>query len=152
MPKVSHKNRSECSQFSIRDAYRIYVRCVTRSGAGIAQWYRAGLRAGWLEVRVPVGSANLSPQRPDRLWGTPSLLSNGSQGLFRWGGSGRGVKLIPHLHLVPRSRMCGVIPPLHQYAFMTWCSVKAQGQLYQSVTRSRHIPFHVSMNSIRHSQ
>jgi len=26
--------------------------------------------------------------------------------------------------------MCGAIPPLPQYAFMTCCLVKAQGQLY----------------------
>jgi hypothetical protein len=26
--------------------------------------------------------------------------------------------------------MCGTIPPLPQYAFMAWCSVKAQRQLY----------------------
>jgi hypothetical protein len=26
--------------------------------------------------------------------------------------------------------MSGAIPPLLQYAFMAWCSVKAQGQLY----------------------
>jgi hypothetical protein len=26
--------------------------------------------------------------------------------------------------------MCGAIPPLPRYAFMAWCSVKAQGQLY----------------------
>jgi hypothetical protein len=26
--------------------------------------------------------------------------------------------------------MSGTIPPLPQYAFMAWCSVKAQGQLY----------------------
>jgi hypothetical protein len=26
--------------------------------------------------------------------------------------------------------MCGAIPPLPQYAFMAWCSVKAQGQLH----------------------
>jgi hypothetical protein len=26
--------------------------------------------------------------------------------------------------------MNGAIPPLPQYAFMTWCSAKAQGQLY----------------------
>jgi hypothetical protein len=26
--------------------------------------------------------------------------------------------------------MSGAIPPLSQYAFMAWCSVKAQGQLY----------------------
>jgi hypothetical protein len=34
------------------------------------------------------------------------------------------------LHLVPRSRMRPAIPPLPQYAFMAWCSVKAQGQLH----------------------
>jgi hypothetical protein len=26
--------------------------------------------------------------------------------------------------------MRGAVPPLPQYAFMAWCSVKAQGQLY----------------------
>jgi hypothetical protein len=26
--------------------------------------------------------------------------------------------------------MCGAIPPLPQYAFMAWCSVKAKGLLY----------------------
>jgi hypothetical protein len=26
--------------------------------------------------------------------------------------------------------MIGAIPPLSQYAFMAWCLVKAQGQLY----------------------
>jgi len=26
--------------------------------------------------------------------------------------------------------MSGTIPPLPQYAFMAWCLVKAQGQLY----------------------
>jgi len=26
-----------------------------------------------------------SPPRPDRLWSSPSLLSNGYQGLFHWG-------------------------------------------------------------------
>jgi len=30
-----------------------------------------------------------------------------------------------HLHLVPGSRMSGAIPPLPQYAFVLWCSVKA---------------------------
>jgi hypothetical protein len=35
-----------------------------------------------------------------------------------------------HLHLVPRSIMRRTIPPLPQHAFMAWCSVKQQGQLY----------------------
>jgi len=33
------------------------------------------------------------------------------QGLCSWGLSGRGVKLTTHLHLVPRSKMHGAIPP-----------------------------------------
>jgi hypothetical protein len=40
------------------------------------------------------------------------------------------VKLSTHLRLVPRSRMRGAIPPLPQYSFMAWCSVKIQGHLY----------------------
>jgi hypothetical protein len=32
-------------------------------------------------------------------------------------------------------RMSGAIPPFPQYAFMAWCLVKAQGQLYL-------LPFH----------
>jgi hypothetical protein len=39
-------------------------------------------------------------------------------------------KLTTHLHLVPRSRMHGAILPFPQYAFMAWCSIKSQGQLY----------------------
>jgi hypothetical protein len=68
-----------------------------------------------------------SPPRPDRLWGLPSLLSNGYKGLFP---SGLCVKLSTHLPLVPRSRMHGAIPPLPQYPFVASCSVKAQRQLY----------------------
>jgi hypothetical protein len=34
------------------------------------------------------------------------------------------VKLTTDLHLVPRSRIRGAIPPFLQYAFMAWCSVK----------------------------
>jgi hypothetical protein len=71
-----------------------------------------------------------SPPCPDRLWGPPSLLSNRYQGLLPWGQSYRGVKLTTHPHLVPRLRMRGAILPLPQYAFTTWCSVKAQGQFY----------------------
>jgi hypothetical protein len=38
--------------------------------------------------------------RTDRLWGPPSFLSSGCRGE-----SGRGMKLTPHLHLLPRSKM-----------------------------------------------
>jgi len=56
--------------------------------------------------------------------------SNGYQGLFSWGYIGRGVKLTTHLHVMPRSRMYGLIPPLPQYASMAWCLVEVQEQLY----------------------
>jgi len=35
-----------------------------------------------------------------------------------------GVELTPHLHLVPKLRLRGAIPPLLQYVFMAWCLVK----------------------------
>jgi len=38
------------------------------------------------------------------------------------------MKLTTHIHLVPGSRMRGAIPPLPQYAFMAWCSVKKKAQ------------------------
>jgi hypothetical protein len=43
---------------------------------------------------------------------------------------GGGMKLTTNFHLAPRSRMHGSIPPLLQYTFIVWYSVKAQGQLY----------------------
>jgi len=50
-------------------------------------------------------------------------------GALSLGQSSWGIKLTTRLHLVPRSRMCGDTST-PQYAFMAWCSVKAQGQLY----------------------
>jgi hypothetical protein len=68
-----------------------------------------------------------SPPRPERLWGPHRNLCNGHQGLFPWRLGGRSVELTIHLHIVPRSRMCGATPPFPEYAFMVWCSVNAQG-------------------------
>jgi len=40
------------------------------------------------------------------------------------------MELTAPLHLVPSQRMSGSVPPLLHYAFMAWCLVEAQGQLY----------------------
>jgi hypothetical protein len=45
------------------------------------------------------------------------------------------VKLTTHLHVVLRSRISRAIPPLPQYIFMVWCSVKAQGQFYLTLPK-----------------
>jgi hypothetical protein len=61
------------------------------SAVSIATGY--GLDDRGVRVRVPIGSGiSSSSRRPDRPWGTPSLLSNGYRGL-----SGRGVKLTTHI-------------------------------------------------------
>jgi hypothetical protein len=64
-----------------------------------------------------MSSPPLGPTQPPFQW-VPGALSLGV--------SGRGVKLTTHFHLVPRLRVSGAIPPLLQYTFMAWCSVKAQ--------------------------
>jgi hypothetical protein len=58
----------------------------------------------------------------DRFWGPFSILSNRYLWPFPRGQSCRGVKLITHVHLQPRLRVCGAIPLLshapykHRYA------------------------------------
>jgi hypothetical protein len=53
-----------------------------------------------------------SPRRPDRLWSPLSLLSMGNRGFFSAGKAVGAWKLTTYLHLVPRSRIRGAIPPL----------------------------------------
>jgi hypothetical protein len=51
--------------------------------------YSAGLRAGrsgfWGSISNGGWEFFSPPPRPERLWGQPSLLSNGYQGFFLWG-------------------------------------------------------------------
>jgi hypothetical protein len=72
----------------------------------------------WLDdqgvgVRVLVGAKIfISPCRPDRLWGLPSLLSNGYRGLFLEGKAAGVWNWTPTFQLMPRPRKRGSIHPL----------------------------------------
>jgi hypothetical protein len=67
-----------------------------------------------------VSRTALGPSQPPIQW-VPGALS------LRVKQPGREAT---HFHVMPRSKMRRDTLPLPQYAFMTWCSVKAQGQLY----------------------
>jgi hypothetical protein len=68
-------------------------------------------------VRFLVGARDFStPQCPDRLWATSSILSNGYGGLFPRRYSRRDVKLTIHFRRVPPATMVGLYihsPILH---------------------------------------
>jgi hypothetical protein len=83
-------------------------------------------------VRFPAGAGNFSLHHRVQN-GSGVHPANECQGLFPWGWSGRGVKLTTHLHLGPRSRMRGSIPP-PRYTFMTWCLVKHRDNFTFSFT------------------
>jgi hypothetical protein len=112
--------------------YSFIISPICNTGAEIAQWYCAGLRAGWSGVRVPTGVGNMSLHHRDQIGSGahPASYPMGTRGSFPLGKSGQGVKLTTHLHLVSRPRVRGAIYPLPQYAFMAWCSFKVQEQFH----------------------
>jgi hypothetical protein len=83
-------------------------------------------------VRISAGAGNFSLRHRVQT-GSGAHLSFSSLGTR---GSFPGVKRPGRQaeHSPPSTaevkNVCGVIPPLPQYAFMEWCSVKAQGRLY----------------------
>jgi hypothetical protein len=87
------------------------------NSTGIAIRLRAGRSSG---VRFPTGAGNFS------LHHLVQNSSGATQPPIEWvrGAVYLGVKLTTHLHLVPRSRIRGAIPPLPQYVFMAWWLVK----------------------------
>jgi hypothetical protein len=91
------------------------------------------------------GSILSSPQRPDRFWSPPGLLSNGHRGGGDKVDGARGWH-----HLLPKSRM--VEQYLHSsIRFMVWCLINyAYGQLYiPNITKLKFTQF--SKNANEHS-
>jgi hypothetical protein len=91
--------------------------CVNQdSSVDIVTRLQAKQTGGWIPNK---GKRSFSsPNRPDWIWGPPSLLCNGYWGSSRRY-SGGGVKLTTYLHLASRLRMCGAMSLLPLYAFMT---------------------------------
>jgi hypothetical protein len=83
--------------------------CRSQNQLNVLQRRDIGYTAGRVGQEI-----SSSPQCPDVLWGTPSLLHNECQGIFRWGLSGRSMKLTNPLHLVPRLE-CWGYTPTHPY-------------------------------------
>jgi hypothetical protein len=80
-----------------------------------------GLSNPETEVQYLAGTRNWSPQRPDRLWVSSTLLFNGCRWLFP---SGRGMKLTTHLYLASRLRMSEAYAFTSPYVFMVCCLIK----------------------------
>jgi hypothetical protein len=100
------------------------------SSGRIATRLRAERSEFWGSIPGGVWKFFSSPQCPERLWGPRSLLSKGIRGSFPES-KAAGAWSWPLTPIYFRGqRMSGAIHPLSQYAFMAWCSVKAQGQLY----------------------
>jgi hypothetical protein len=120
--------RSKYSSLTL--CYQITSVCVfllksRDSSVGIALGY--GLDDRGSRVRFPAGARNFSLHHRLQNGSGPPPLQPPTQcvtGALSVGESGWGVKLTTHLHLVPKSRMSGAIPPLPQLVFMMWCLVK----------------------------
>jgi hypothetical protein len=92
------------------------------SSVGIALSYGLDYRGS--RVRLPAGAGNSSLHHRVQNGSGVHLASysTSTRGSFP-SGKAAGAWGWP-LHLVPRSRMRGAIPPLPQYIFMAWCLVK----------------------------
>jgi hypothetical protein len=85
------------------------------------------------EVRFPAEAGNIS-LRHRVLTDPPSLLFDVYRGFLPRGESYWNSKLTTNVHLVPRLRMRGTIPP-HPRVFMAWCLVKYRYNFTLSLLR-----------------
>jgi hypothetical protein len=100
-------------------------------GAGIAEWYSAGLRAEWSGLRVPEGAAGNFSLRHRVQTGSgahPASYPMATRGSFSGGkAAGAWNHSPPSLAEV---KIAWSYTSIHTVCLMAWCSVKAQGQFY----------------------
>ena len=71
---------------------------------GWSSWY-TDQATGWIiSCSIPERGFFSSPKRPDRFWVSPNLLFRGKC-FLAW----LGLKLTPHLYLLPRLRVAGAV-------------------------------------------
>jgi hypothetical protein len=104
----------------------------SKNGAGIVQRHRAGLRAGRSGVRVPARTANFLFTTPARrgLRSTQHPIQRVPGGSLPGGVKRPGRESDHSPQSSAEVKNAGSLPPLPQYVFMAWCSIKAQGQFY----------------------
>lgn len=80
------------------------------------------LEESWIDSRRSKRTSScILVKRPDWRWGPPILLLNGCHLLFLQGYSGLGMKLTNHPHIVPRSIISYVLPPVP--CMLSWRAV-----------------------------
>jgi hypothetical protein len=110
-----------CVAFSIKEPDRTVHICRSLAHHSYIKFipYRDNLLG--LDSRRGQGFFFSSPQRPDRPWGRFSLMSSGQR---VW--SDCSVKLTTYLHVMPKLRIRGTVPPLPicLHGVVAWYLVK----------------------------
>jgi len=92
--------------------------------------YATGRATG---LQFPAGAMmkfySLRHQVQTASWANPTSYPMSTGSSIPWGKAAGGVKLTTYLHLVPRLRMRGALPPLPKYV-MRWCLIKKEIRLH----------------------
>jgi hypothetical protein len=121
----------------VYDSIFTFVLLMLRRDSSVGITLGDGLDDRGYRVRFPAGAGNFSlPHRVQNgSEAHPASYPMGTRSSFPVG-KAAGEWSWPFTSISCRGqRMSGAIPPLPQYAYMAWCSVQAQGQLYLYLIR-----------------